>query len=144
MRTGMALLGVALLLGCGPARQEADMGAGAPSELGAALNVRVEGDSVRLELHITNATGGPLTLEFGTAQRYDFEILGSGGEAVWRWSDDMMFAQVLGEEVLAAGETRRYGAVWPAPGAAGSYVARALLLSLNYPVELRTEFRAGD
>jgi hypothetical protein len=135
------ILGV-LLVGCTAAApvMDGEM-AVAPPELGSALNVTVAGDSVRLELHITNVSGGPLTLEFATAQRYDFEVEEAAGGLAWRWSDEMMFAQVLGEERLEAGESRRYTAGWSAPGGSGDYVARGRLTSTNYPVDLRTQFR---
>jgi hypothetical protein len=139
----VAMLAVMVLgAGCAvlPGRGEADVGAGSPAELGATLNVRVAADSVRLELHVTNVTAEVLRLEFATAQRYDFEVSVAGAR-VWRWSDDMMFAQVLGQEVVLPGESRRYTAAWPATGASGAYTATGWLTSTNYPVELRTAFR---
>jgi hypothetical protein len=55
-----------------------------------------------------------------------------------------MFTQALGREVVLAGESLRYAAVWSAPGA-GAYIATARLVSTNYPVELRTSFQVpGD
>lgn len=144
--TAVAAAVVVVLVACGPVRQEADVagGEGAPAELGATLNVRVQADSAELELHVTNVAGAAVTLEFATAQRYDFEVLDEGGAVVWRWSADQVFAQMLGEEVLQAGESRRYAAVWPTQGGRGEYVARGLLTSRNYPVELRTPFRVMD
>jgi hypothetical protein len=115
--------------------------AGSPAELAAALNVGVEGDSVRLELHVTNATGEALLVEFTSAQRYDFTVVDDGGSVVWRWSDEMMFAQVMGTESLQPGETRRYAASWYAGALRGEYVATGRLVSTNYPVELRTSIR---
>lgn len=115
-------------------------GAGAADGLAATLNVGVHGDTARLELHVTNETAAAVTLEFPTAQRYDFEIRTGSGELSWRWSDDMMFGQVLGREVLAAGQTLRYEAAWVATGA-GDYVATGRVVSTNLPVELRTPFR---
>jgi hypothetical protein len=134
---------LALLLACAPARQEAevDPGAGGPPELGSTLNVRVEGDSARLELHVTNVMPSVVVLEFATSQRYDFDVSDGAGEVVWRWSDDMMFAQVVGQEALQPGGSLRYTATWAAGAAAGVYVARGVLTSRNYPVELRTSFR---
>jgi hypothetical protein len=133
----------AMLSACtaAPPAVENDMGAGAPPELASALNVSVGGDSVRLELHVTNATEGALRLEFATSQRYDFAISDEEGAEVWRWSDDMMFAQALGAEALLAGESRRYGASWSGAGRAGEFTATGRLTSTNYPVELRTRFR---
>jgi hypothetical protein len=116
-----------------------DAGAGAPPELGATLNAQVQDDSVRLELHVTNATREPLRLEFASTQRFDFTVSGPGTE--WRWSDDMMFAQVMEQEVLLQGESRRYAAAWPAAGRTGEFTATGQLTSLNYPVELRTVIR---
>jgi hypothetical protein len=118
----------------------AEPGAGAPPELGASLNVGVQGDSTHIEIHVTNVAGRMLTLEFATTQRYDVEISDSSGRRVWRWSDDMMFAQVLGREVVLAGESMRYVITWPRP-VPGEYVATARIVSTNYPVELRTSFR---
>jgi hypothetical protein len=115
--------------------------AGSPSELGSSFNVLVAGDSVVFELHITNATTRPIALEFATSQRYDVEIW-SNGSRVWRWSDGKSFAQVLGEEAMAPGETRRYTAAWH-PSGPGAWEARGRVTSTNYPVGLRTEFRFG-
>jgi hypothetical protein len=132
---------LALLLGActaGQSGRTVDAGAGSPPELGSTLTARVAGDSVQLDLHITNVTTAALRLELGSAQRFDFEVSGAG--TAWRWSDDMAFAQVLGQEVLLPGESRRYAVVWPAGGRNGEYTATARLTSLNYPVELKTVF----
>jgi hypothetical protein len=136
---GSWLVMLALALGC--ARAGMDAGAGSPAELGSSLNVRVAGDSVHFEVHVTNTTSSPIALEFTTAQRYDFEVSERDGDLVWRWSDGMMFAQALGREDLAPGESRRYMAGWPVPGRQGDFIATARVVSTNYPVELRTGFR---
>jgi len=115
---------------------------GAPAELGSSFNVVVAGDSVLFELHITNATTRPIALEFATSQRYDVEIW-SGTERLWRWSDGQSFAQMLGADSLTAGETRRYSVAWSSRGRTGLFAARGKVTSMNYPVELRTEFRIG-
>jgi hypothetical protein len=118
-----------------------DGGAGSPAGLGSTLNVRVAGDSVQLVLHVTNVSEAPLTLEFTSSQRQDFEVARPGGETVWRWSAARSFAQVLGSEVLLPGESRRYEATWLAAGARGEYVATGWVTSRNYPIELRTVFQ---
>ena len=120
---------------------EVPAGAGSPPELGSSLNVRVAGDTVHFELHITNTTSGPVTVSFPSTQRYDFGVTRGNGETVWHWSADRSFAQVTGREVLAQGETKRYAETWIARGHAGEYVATAWLTSNSYPVELRTVFR---
>jgi hypothetical protein len=133
---------VLLAAACTPAAQTgADRDDNVAQDLGATLNVRVEGDSVRFELHIMNVTTQPLVLEFPTAQRYDFEMRTSQGRVLWRWSDDMMHAQVLGREELAPGEAQRYVAVHGRSELAGGDEAHGRLTSSNYPVALRTPVR---
>lgn len=133
---------VVVLLACAPQARDggddAELGAGAPPELGSTLNVRVEGDTVQFELHITNVTAGVVELEFATAQRYDFELVDEAGRPVWRWSDGQVFAQVLGVEGVEAGESLRYRTTWGAERRRGSYTAVGRLVAGNYPVELRT------
>ncbi|CAN5677817.1 hypothetical protein BH23GEM10_BH23GEM10_04350 [soil metagenome] len=139
------VIAAALICGCNPAvpLAEVEPGAGSPPELGSSFNVHVEDGAVHLELHVTNVTSGPLVLEFGTSQRYDFAVDHLNGEGAFRWSAARSFARVLGTEELAAGESRRYTASWAAPRS-GDYVATAWLVSSDHPVELRTVFRVPD
>ena len=138
---GALLVVVAAACSRGVNRVEVPDGSGAPPELGSSMNVRVSGDTVRFELHITNSTAAPVAVSFGSAQRYDFVVTRGNGEELWRASSGMMFAQVAATETLSAGETKRFEASWIARGQAGDYVATARLTSTNYPVELRTVFR---
>lgn len=134
---------MAVLWACGPVSRplEGDPGAGSPEELGSSFNVRVEGDTVHFEVHVTNVTDRPLVLEFGSAQRYDVEVRDDDGDAVWQWSADRVFAQVVGREDLAAGASMRFTTEWLGAEAGEEYVATGRLTSMNYPVELRTRFR---
>jgi hypothetical protein len=129
---------LALLAGCAPLVQAGPEAGGRGAELGSALNVRVEGDSVRFELHLTNIAGAPVVLEFPTAQRYDFEVRAAAGRVLWRWSDEMAHAQVLGREVLAPGESQRYVVVHSRADLAGGRVAYGRLTSTSHPIELQT------
>jgi hypothetical protein len=143
VRAGKAILALVVVAACrgGGNRVEVAAGAGGPLELGSSMNVRVLGDTVRFEMHITNATGSQVAVSFRSAQRYDFVVTRGSGEEVWRASSGMMFAQVATTETLSAGETKRFEASWIARGQTGDYVATARLTSTNYPVELRTVFR---
>jgi hypothetical protein len=86
----MAAAAVVVSAGCGPhAVPMTAAGTGSPAELGSSLNVRVVADTVVLELHVTNVTARPLTLEFMTTQRYDFQVSTRTGESVWSWSADL-------------------------------------------------------
>jgi hypothetical protein len=137
LRRGWPL--VVLLAACAPAAQTgAEPEAAVAEDLSSALNVRVEDDSVRFELHIMNTTAEAIVLEFPTAQRYDFEVRTAGGRVVWRWSDDMMHAQVLGHEELGPGEAQRYVVVHGRSELAGGDEAHGRLTSSNYPIALRT------
>jgi hypothetical protein len=138
----MAVAAVVVSAGCGAhAVQLADGGTGSPPELGSSLNVRVVEDTVVLELHVTNVTAGPITLEFMTTQRYDFQVSTRTGESVWSWSADRSFGEALGQETLQPGDSQRYTTTWWSGGHEGEFVATGRIVSTNYPVELTTGFR---
>lgn len=133
-----ALLGVLLVcLACAP------KGAPAPAAepLLASVQANTTGDSVHFVLQVTNTSTAPVELNFSSAQRFDFSVE-RDGRNVWTWSADRMFAQALGTETLAAGETRRYEATWrPGPGTSGEYVVTGTLTSSDHGVEQSTRFR---
>jgi len=58
------------------------------------------GEPIIITLKIFNYTQENITFYFNTSQRYDFIIEDEEGNEIWRWSQDMMFAMVLGEETL--------------------------------------------
>ena len=58
------------------------------------------GEPITMTLNVFNYTEEEITFHFNTSQRYDFIIEDEEGNEIWRWSQDMMFAMVLGEETL--------------------------------------------
>lgn len=58
------------------------------------------GEPTKMTFEIFNYTEEDVTFHFNTSQRYDFIIEDEEGNEVWRWSEDRMFAMMLGEEVL--------------------------------------------
>ncbi|MBI4410549.1 MAG: hypothetical protein HY561_12625 [Gemmatimonadetes bacterium] len=148
MRTTRAVWCVALACACS---QSADVDAGAAGtpagapvgELASTLAVQVAADSVRFVLHVTNAEARPATLEFPTSQRFDFVVYTEEGAEVWRWSSDRAFAQVLGREVLPAGETLRYEAAWTPGARRGRLVAVGVIPASNRRIEQRAVFKLG-
>ena len=58
------------------------------------------GDPIIMTLKIFNYTKEDIAFHFNTSQRYDFIIEDDEGNEIWRWSQDIMFAMVLGEETL--------------------------------------------
>ncbi len=146
---------VVLLAACGPSRGEPAAGAGdvaadtgvrggqaaaAAPTLATSLSARVSPDSVELTLYVTNVGRAPLRLQYRTSQRYDFTVRSASGRAVWRWSAGRSFMQVLGEEVLEAGATRAYTAVWREGVRPGAYGAEARLTAAGGAVAERTRF----
>jgi hypothetical protein len=149
MRSALAFAALTLLSACTPPAAQApapaagsDAGGGSAEPLVSTLSVEPTPDSVRLMLQVTNATGGPLTLEFRSGQSFDFSV-SEDGRMLWRWSQEMMFTQALRSETLAAGETRAYDAVWhPSPELRGRLLsASAHLAASNHPVERTQAFR---
>jgi hypothetical protein len=132
------------LLGVGCARP-AGSGAGAAdtdstADLASSLQVRVVGDSVRLDLFVTNSTASPIDLNFPSGQRYEFEIRTPEGARVWRWSAERMFTQALGTETLAAGGTLHHSATWAHGARRGRFIAEGSVPSTNHRVSRTTEF----
>jgi hypothetical protein len=87
-----------------------------------------------LTLKACNKGSETIERSFNTSQRYDFEI-SRNGELVWRWSDGMAFAQVVGDERWKAGECKTWSADWNgtnsmgAPASPGTYQAVGILKS---------------
>jgi hypothetical protein len=149
MRSALAFAALTLLAACtpppsapAPAAGSEGGGAAAGEPLVTTLSVEPTADSVRFLLQVTNATQGPLTLEFRSGQSFDFSV-SDGGRTLWSWSADMMFTQALRSETLAPGETRSFDAAWrPAPELRGhALTATGRLTSSNHPVERTQAFR---
>lgn len=96
--------------------------------LTATLDVETADDTARFTLTVTNEGDDPVSLTFGDSQRFDFVVRDAESDTErWRWSEGQMFAQMLGTEELAPGESVEYDAEW-AGGDTGSYVCRGELV----------------
>ena len=76
-------------------------------------------DPVKMTLAVTNTTQKPITLNFSSGQKYDFEIKRGKGEAgvtVWKWSQGMMFTQMLSSRKLEPGKSLTFTETYK-PGA---------------------------
>ena len=58
------------------------------------------GEPIMMAFKIFNYTEEEIIFHFNTSQRYDFIIEDEEGNEIWRWSQERMFAMVLGEEAL--------------------------------------------
>ncbi|MGH7469853.1 MAG: BsuPI-related putative proteinase inhibitor [Longimicrobiales bacterium] len=114
--------------------------AGEAGSLVLSLEVEVHRDSVRFSLHATNPTTQEIPLEYGSAQRFDFEVRDAAGATLWRWSADQAFAQVVGQERVASGATLKYEAVWQPAGRTGRFVVIGRMVSMPDVREQQTEF----
>ncbi|MFC7155337.1 BsuPI-related putative proteinase inhibitor [Halomarina halobia] len=91
-------------------------------------------EGVTFAFTVENTGDEPVSLTFADAARADFVV-----DERWRWSDGRLFAQVLGEETLAPGESRTYEGAWSDPEP-GTHEARAELLAREQDCEARTRF----
>lgn len=69
------------------------------------------GERILIGMVARNTTARPLALTFPTAQRHDF-VVKKEGRVVWQWSGDMMFAQVVGTDALAPGDSLVFAGEW--------------------------------
>ena len=139
-----ALLLLDLLTGC-PAQQTAS----SPMEsevsviLAADKRMYAQGEPLELIIGLMNRTSRPLTLRFGTAQRYDFLVRDRRGQQVWRWSTERSFAQVLGEETVAPGGELVYSVTVHQQFPAGRYTVTGIIpaaegrVSASMEIEIR-------
>lgn len=95
------------------------------------------GEPIQLRLVLANEGSKPITLEFTSSQRYDFEIRNAKDELVWRWSDEMGFAQMLGSETVEPGGELHYEEEFAQTLDSGSYRIIGYITARD--VELRDE-----
>jgi hypothetical protein len=98
------------------------------------------GHSVTLRLVLRNVSAAPVTIAFSSGQRYDFAIEDTRAP-MWRWSASQMFAQVLGEETLAAGDSLVYSEQFKGELPAGPYRAVGTVVRMGEPVTATAEFQ---
>jgi subtilase family serine protease len=105
--------------------------------LESSLEVTV-GDGVSFRFTVANGGDTPVELTFRDACKADFAVY-EDGTAVWRYSDDRAFAQMLTTAELQPGETATFEEVWPAP-TPGDYTAEATLRVVERDISARTPF----
>ena len=98
------------------------------------------GNTVTLRLVLRNVSTAPVTLDFSSAQRYDFAIEDTRAP-MWRWSASQMFAQVLGEETLAPGDSLIYAEQFKGEVPAGLYRAVGTIVRMGEPITATAEFQ---
>jgi hypothetical protein len=107
------------------------------------------GEPVRMKLVVKNWTEKDLSIEFATAQRFDF-VVRKGKEAIWQWAAGRTFAGASGREGLAARDSIVYEAQWDQrladgtnPGL-GAYTIQGILKTAPENVSKRRSFGVVD
>lgn len=88
---------------------------------------------VRFHLTVTNHSKESITLHCKDSQRFDIVVQDSSGKEIWRWSQDRMFAQMLGEETIGPAESKEYTAVFAGSLAPATYRASGLVVCATPP-----------
>jgi hypothetical protein len=76
----------------------------------------------------------PVTVQFGSSQRYDFTVADEAGNLRWRWAADRTFAQVLGAEHVGLHATLAYHEQYSDRLAPGTYRATGILVASPDPL----------
>lgn len=95
------------------------------SPVSARLDVEVLPDRCRFLLIVTNNLDSEVTIQFPTAQQYDFIIKSDDGRIVWQWSKGKIFAQVLTTLILSPNEEKVFVKEHSLPP--GSYSAQGIV-----------------
>ena len=79
------------------------------------------GESIRMELTVTNQGEVPVALSFPTGQQFDFQVV-RDNRIVWSWSGDRAFTQSFTTRTLAPGKRLRFTTRWRQLTSLGGYV----------------------
>jgi hypothetical protein len=103
------------------------------------LDVTV-GDGVAFSFTVHNEGDQPVDLQFSDAQTFDVVVESAEDDTeVWRFSEGMMFAQMLQEQTLPPDASETYEATWEAPDP-GQYRAHGTLAATNVTCEAEASF----
>ncbi|WP_137287558.1 BsuPI-related putative proteinase inhibitor [Halorussus salinisoli] len=106
--------------------------------LRSSVTATVEADRVVFEYVVENVGNDPAELTFRSAQTADFAVL-EDGEEVWRASEGQMFAQMIQNETIDAGDGETFPGEWDDPSP-GDYTVVATLNTTDDDAEARADF----
>ena len=102
------------------------------------------GETVPLQLTVTNVGDGRLNLRFRNGQRYEFQVR-RGNTVIWNWSHGRLFTQALSSHALGPEEEVVFNADWTQRSnvgravTSGLYTVRGILTAGNGDQELMVE-----
>lgn len=102
------------------------------------VTATVESDRVDFEYTVENVGDAAEELTFRSALTADFAVL-DGDEEVWRASEGQMFAQMMKNETIDAGDADTFVEAWEDPEP-GDYTVVATLNTADSDAEARTDF----
>jgi hypothetical protein len=111
-----------------------------PQEVATTLHVISKGESVELELHVTNNTAKDIELRFPNSKTHDFVVQDTSGRIVWRSSDGRFFTQIIQNKTIRVKNSLTLADEWNPRSAHGIYIAIATLNTSSHPVERRIAF----
>ncbi|HUG40031.1 MAG TPA: BsuPI-related putative proteinase inhibitor [Longimicrobiales bacterium] len=142
MRAVTMLLGSLLVVGC--AGSTGEVGGSADDamsgDVAATVEVKVQGETARFLLHVTNTGSRALDFTFRSSQRFDFVVRDDAGSEVWRWSDGMMFLQALSEASLAPRETWDFDVTWDPGDRSGRFQVVGWVTASEHDVQQSATF----
>lgn len=96
------------------------------------------GTPITFGITVSNEGAAPVTIDFSDGQRFDFEVF-DGGRSVWRWSADMAFIQMIGQETVRPGAPLSWTADVPDGLPAGTYRLVATVTAME-PASVELSF----
>ena len=114
------------IVACGTERSVEGQGRMEPMSFGISVMTDkpsyIVDEPITITLRVFNDTKENITFSFSSAQRYDFAIEHEKGDELWRWSKGKMFAQVLGQKRVGAGQKElAYSATYDGKLTPGKY-----------------------
>mgnify|MGYP006198833743 CR=1 FL=1 len=141
MRAEAMLVAGLVLAGCAGSSGERGSGdAGMSDVLSATVEVKLQGETIRLLLHVTNTGEEAVDFTFPSSQRFEFEVRDGTGAEVWRWSEGIMFTQAITEATLGPGETWEFSAEWEPGNRTGRHEVVGRVTATGRDVQQRMTF----
>lgn len=143
-RIAIPLLAAAgLVFACSPRSQGPGTSArpksGADRGMISHVMVDTANGKVGFAIEVTNESTKRAELTFASGQAYEFVVLDSTGQEIWRWSKGRMFTQAMQSKLLEAYDSAIYRERW-SPPQKGTYTLVAELYSDNHPVRQHVDF----
>jgi hypothetical protein len=89
------------------------------------------GETVQVNLTLTNLGVQPVTLTFPSSKIFDVKVVDSSGRVVYKWSQDKVFLTVIVQIVLKPGENRNETITWKCELPKGDYTLIGMVEAYN-------------